>query len=301
MEEAEEKDYPSIWDWPELKEFEKRHWLHRVKFDQGATGHVRRKPTTLCTSMEEIRQLHGLKDTDEPREEIKEGLQERLAQSSSWAAWSPGLVAAVKVSIEMFLGGRPSCRRFTLDEWRAHVRQGHVPYRKDCRACIEEMGQDRPHRRRKSSEAGETAYALSMDVIGPYKPGWDFARSATAKYALVTTIPVPISDIKEDLPGYLQDLEEEEGEKDALEELLDDEEIEATEAEKAEEEVARGAADARRVHEEPRGEVENDEEKAERKEEAEKPMKMQLLTMLEPLESRQSGEIVKALERVWAN
>ncbi len=37
------------------------------------------------------------------------------------------------------------------------------------------------------------------------------------------------------------------------------------------------------------------------KTEAEKPMRMQLITMLEPLEGRQSGGVVRALERVWSS
>ena len=226
LDETEERDYPSVWNWPELKKFEEDYGLYRVKFDQGATGHVRRKPTTLCTSLEEMRQLDGLRATGAPKEEMKKELGERLAQSSSWAAWSDGLVAAVKLAIRNFLEETPSCRRFTMEEWRQHVRQGHTPYRRDCRACVEEMGQDRPHRRRKSSEAGESAYALSMDVIGPFKEGWDYARSSTAKYALVATIPVPVSDVEkatEEKGGLLQDLEEEEEECRVLEELLEEE------------------------------------------------------------------------------
>jgi len=69
-----------------------------------------------------------------------------------------------------------------------------------------------------------------------------------------------------------------------LEELLEEEE-----------EPLQGVPDAEKEEEE------KEEEKKERKEEAESPMKMQLVTMLETLESRQSGEIVKALDRVWAN
>ena len=71
IEEAEEKDFLSVWDWPELKEFEKKYNLHRVKFDQGATGHVRRKPTTLCTSLEEMKELDGLKAKGGPKESSK--------------------------------------------------------------------------------------------------------------------------------------------------------------------------------------------------------------------------------------
>ena len=168
---TEEQDFPSVWNWPEVEKFEKKHNLHRVRFDQGATGHVRRKPTTLCTSLEEMKELDGLKAKGEPKEELKEELSERLVQTASWAAWSPGLVAAVKMAFRNFMKGGPKCKRFTVDEWRQHVRQNHVPFRRDCRVCIEEMGQDLPHRRRKASEAGESAYVLAVDVIGPFIQG----------------------------------------------------------------------------------------------------------------------------------
>ena len=285
---AEEQDFPSVWNWPEVEKFEKKHNLHRVRFDQGATGHVRRKPTTLCTSLEEMKELDGLKAKGEPKEELKEELSERLVQTASWAAWSPGLVAAVKMAFRNFMKGGPKCKRFTVDEWRQHVRQNHVPFRRDCRVCIEEMGQDLPHRRRKASEAGESAYVLAVDVIGPFKEGWDYGRKETAKYAMVATVPVPISDTVEDPgleqggEGVLQELPEEEHgpERDVLDEPLEEEEIADLQEDDQKEDIGK---------------------KEYQKLEAERPMKMQLITMVEPMASRQSTDIIRALERVWSN
>ena len=64
------------------------------------------------------------------------------------AAWSPGLTAAVKLVLLDFLMENPRQKKFSALEWQQHVQQGHIPYRRDCRLCVQEMGQDRPHRRR---------------------------------------------------------------------------------------------------------------------------------------------------------
>ncbi|CAJ1385828.1 unnamed protein product [Effrenium voratum] len=48
---------PSIWDWPEVTALEEVLGLIRVKFDQGAMGHIKRKPTMLLTSIKDLRQL----------------------------------------------------------------------------------------------------------------------------------------------------------------------------------------------------------------------------------------------------
>ena len=48
-----------------------------------------------------------------------------------------------------------------------HIERGHVPYRKDCRACVEGAGGTRPHRRVKHPEAA----TLSADIVRRFKPG----------------------------------------------------------------------------------------------------------------------------------
>ena len=87
------------------------------------------------------------------------------------------------------------CPKLTMDEWRQHVKQNHAPYRRDCRLCVEEMGQGLPHRRRVKQGGGEVTYSLSADVVGPFKQGWDYGRGRDAKYAILATIPVPLSEV----------------------------------------------------------------------------------------------------------
>lgn len=200
MDGGEAEEIPSIWNWPEIEDFEEKHDLVRVKFDQGATGHVQRKPTTLSTNLDGMEELHGLQAKAGHGERLRRDLGERLQQTAAWSTWSMGLVAAVKATLSSLIkdGDGPmsyGCRKLTMEEWRQHVRQNHVPYRRDCRLCVEEMGQSLPHRRRVSQGGGEVAYSLSVDVVGPFKQGWDYGRGREAKYAILATIPVPLSEV----------------------------------------------------------------------------------------------------------
>ena len=128
-------------------------------------------------------------------EPLEEDLQRRMRQTSSWASWSPGLVSAVKVAIREFVnkGGQLKKLKMSLEDWRRHVAQNHIPYRRDCRLCIERMGQDCAHRRRKPG--GEMVYNLSVDLIGPFCQGWDYGRKQEAKYGMVAMITVPKDDV----------------------------------------------------------------------------------------------------------
>lgn len=113
--------------------------------------------------------------------------------------WSPGLVEAIKVAIKDFALASTSqtdskinqLKRMSMAEWRQHVRQNHVPFRRDCRLCVEEMGQDVPHRRR-PHKGGESVYVLSVDIAGPFFKGMDYATGHEARYALLATVPVPV-------------------------------------------------------------------------------------------------------------
>ena len=106
------------------------------------------------------------------------------------AAWSPGLTAAVKLVLLDFLMENPRQKKFSALEWQQHVQQGHIPYRRDCRLCVQEMGQDRPHRRR--HPGGEAVYIMAVDIAGPFQEGWDYGRASAAKYALIAIVPVPV-------------------------------------------------------------------------------------------------------------
>lgn len=163
------------------------------------------------------------------------------------------------------------CRKLTMEEWRQHVKQNHTPYRRDCRLCVEDMGQGLPHI--------ELAYSLSADVVGPFKQGWDYGRGRDAKYAILATIPVPLSEV--DLK------EEEKEEEDPLKNFEDEKELEVEGLE---------------TYDEEEDEEKNKEEEA-RKEEtkevmdaATRPIKIQNVT----LPNRQDNEVAKALDKLRA-
>ena len=92
---------PSVWEWEEIREFARRHQLNVVKFDQGRTGHSRRKPTTLMTSLCALNELDGLSGGG--HESLQPDLPDRLRQTATWAEWSPGLVQVIKLALRGFL------------------------------------------------------------------------------------------------------------------------------------------------------------------------------------------------------
>jgi hypothetical protein len=95
--------------------------------------------------------------------------------SREWAAWAPGLVAALKEALKIYLYQRDQClahrlSKMDVEEWKRHIRAHHMPYRWDCRRCMELAGVDSPHRR---SHADSSAHVLSIDLVGPYPIGRD--------------------------------------------------------------------------------------------------------------------------------
>ena len=62
------------------------------------------------------------------------------------------------------------------------IARGHVPFRKDCKACVKGAGKTRSHRRAKHPEAA----VLSADVAGPFKKGMNKEKfMLVAAYTLV--------------------------------------------------------------------------------------------------------------------
>ena len=276
MNETGPEEYPSIWEWEEVRKFAKGFNMDFIGFEQGAMGHQRKKPTMLMSDLRDLRQLEGMKASGQVQEEMEKDLQRRMAQTGTWAEWAPGLVAAMMRAVKDFVVGSVDLRKFSLEDWKQHVRQNHIPYRKDCRLCLEEMGQDLPHRRRKY-EKGESAYVLSVDVAGPFTTGWDFGRSREARYALLATIPIPVSK------------ELEEGEK---KELTTDS-VEMTEFDEFQESEAelKAISTIERF---------NNEESEKQAKLAGEPINVQNVTLMEPLASRQAGDVVRALDKLWA-
>eukprot|EP00435_Cladocopium_sp_Y103_P074561 s444_g49.t1 len=197
LSDTQEQEYPSVWEWPEVIDFAQRHNLHKVKLEQGACGHQRVKPTTLLTDLSVLKELDGMK-ANGPNEELKLDLGARMKQTSTWSAWAPALVKAIQTAIMQFQDAAPQVKKFSIVQWQQHVRQNHVPSRRDCRLCIEEMGQDLPHRRRRGL-GGESVYVVAVDVAGPFAKGDGLGAGQKARYALVATAPIPLGIAKKDL------------------------------------------------------------------------------------------------------
>ena len=58
----------------------------------------------------------------------------------------------------------PRLCRFDAGEWRLHLQRDHLPYRKDCRVCVE-RSTGKPHRK----VSHPAAYTLSVDTAGPFR------------------------------------------------------------------------------------------------------------------------------------
>ena len=178
--------------------------LRLVTFDQGRLGHQRKKPTTVLTNLPAFEELHGLQGEGCDDSPLPTKLADRIRTSRSWAAWAPGLVAAIKESLRRLLGvleeeGRNgdahNMSKMDLAAWHRHIKQGHIPFRADCRICGEAMGCDKPHKRLGGSA---TKFTMSADLCGPFPAGRDLGTGVTCKYALISTVAVPIVS---ELPG----------------------------------------------------------------------------------------------------
>ena len=105
-----------------------------------------------------------------------------------------------KVSLEDIESGEPGAKNpkplsADAERWRQHLLNGHVPYRRDCKQCVEGAGLGPYHRRIKYPRS----FALSVDLFGPV-PAAEAGRDEGCitgknllRYALVGAFRVPRS------------------------------------------------------------------------------------------------------------
>ena len=158
------------------------------------------------TNMAQLRELDGI-EASAAGEEIQEDFQERLKQTALWSSWAAGLVESLKMVIPRFLreqNQQPMLQKLDLEGWKNHLLSQHVPYRRDCRICLETMGSAELHRRKKGQES---AFVISADICEPFKQGTDLgvSKRRKVKHALIATIPVP----KWPAPGEQQEVDSE--------------------------------------------------------------------------------------------
>ena len=86
-----------------------------------------------------------------------------------------------------------------VSKWRQHLANGHVPYRRDCKQCVEGAGLAVFHKRIKYPKS----YALSVDLFGPVplaEAGRDegcVTGKSVLRYGLVGAFRVPRSALRE--------------------------------------------------------------------------------------------------------
>ena len=216
-EDVDEHQYFSMWRTQEWKSFQEAYNAKLISFDQGPFGHPKRKPTTLALiNMNEMMQLQdvrgrGAEPEVAPLPELS--VKERCAMSKTWAAWAPGLKAAVAEAISRWIRreappregpedptgvvyaeddvrpvGVAAIGNVALQQWKQHYMQDHMPARRDCSHCVRSQGRSRAHRRVCHPES----FTLSLDMSGRMTGGKD-QTPGTNKYFLVGVYTYPVN------------------------------------------------------------------------------------------------------------
>lgn len=310
------KDFPSFWDWDEVKQFRVRHDMDLISFDQGCIGHPQRKPTSCLGNLEGMKILAEKRVEGKMGSPLKEDLTERFKQTASWSAWAVGLKEIIKSSLlylanEKGLGDAKLQKALDREGWRRHILQGHRPFRRDCRACILDMANGPPHRRR--THGGSSAWSMGIDVV-QFTKTKDKVSGADAKYAVIATALVPVFEMEHEdpLPEGTPDVADNEDWGEGLEEEdfplgLEERVLGAEETETKQEprslEMVEDVSDPktsnllppkdklRDTGEEFAGEPQIDPAVVG----CMKPLKLKHVTMVEPVASRQAAQVLNAL------
>ena len=331
-------EIPSIWAWPEIRDmlqasggevhvngdtpeaassgdlaFDRSvsgQW-YLAQFDQGALGHSIRKPSAVLTNSWRLFQdLHEVRGpgVNSAVEYGARPLDERITASGYWSKWAPGLCGMVGRAISGWISqsktereneecdGNVALRVLTRreQEFRKHCEEGHMVFRRDCRACLQ--GQMRSHVHRRQKHHGSNMFCLSMDLVGPWKPGKDHLLGQTATRFLLASLTIPKpEDESNETPdagngdqGVREGREGGEGEEEiSLEELEGGEHAdEDLESDPSPEEL-----DRRRRRDEERWLREA--------EKLQDPVATHDLIFCEPLTSKKSSEVLRAIQRIW--
>ena len=288
-------EIPSFWQFPELQDLQRQPGFNLISFDQGTMGHRRCKPTSLLCNVPQLQELNGMRMNGRTKDPLPEALEDTIKESESWAKWAPGLVQAIIQAVGSMLDvvtAHASCKRLDTEGFKKHIQNHHVPFRRDCRQCMEAMGQSEPHRRSKLD--GAALYCLSLDLAGPFPLGRDegFNKRTKAKYILVGTVAIPKFDregqVKELLPGEDRDA-------DGKDDLAVSGEIKGLDLDENLPE-----------EEEPIDEVSEEDVKklnerwVEKAKELSATVGLQQVTLLEVLETRHTKDVVPAVGRLYA-
>ena len=119
-----------------------------------------------------------------------------------------------------FDGERLKMAKLSAEEaWKLHLRNDHVPYRRDCLECVMARGTGKRHVKVKN----KSAYALSMDVMGPFRIKGEDAYGKGYRFAMIFTYTFPkLEGTKEEVKIVEGDKDEESDLDAQIEELFAD-------------------------------------------------------------------------------
>ena len=258
----------SVWRTEFMKELIKETNLIKYQFEQGALGHLFRRPTCCLSNLG--LGIQGLKD--------QRAYVAADNKDADQSVWPHGFRITLADAIHEWRNGespivvKKAMTKKELEEWKAHVERGHWPYRRDCSVCLTGSGTGRPARR----VVHRDAYVMSLDIAGPFaEKGKDEVRGKKYRFVLAATYLYPkMRDVPEDAPIPNEEeaeefLREEEEEPEAPE-LPEDPECDAQE-----EEWEKKVADLR------------------------KPMELQMLRFCIPLERHTGKEILECIQDLY--
>ena len=156
--------------------------LATYSFDMKALGKAMSRYTTIGTNLS-LKHLDGLYKSP-----VGDDESPVRAPPSVWSAdFSECVAIAVRAQRTA-----PRMLKMSAEQWREHVRRGHLPYRSDCVTCVTAGATGRRHTRLEHP----TCFVMSADVSGPIKvPGVDAdgrgAFPKPHKYIFVAKVRIP--------------------------------------------------------------------------------------------------------------
>ena len=198
------RGYMAIWRTLEWRQFAEAFKVKMVHLDQGPLGHSRKKPTSLAVVLPELEELDEIRGPPKVASDTGDrsamSLQERCAESKTWACWAPGLKLAIAVALQRWLvqlgesslqSAKPVLRPLSavaLESWRQHFLNDHMPSRRDCKHCVQSQARGKPHCRVEHPES----YTLSIDLSGRMAAGYNQSKRR-CKYMMVGCYTFPVT------------------------------------------------------------------------------------------------------------
>ena len=129
-------------------------------------------------------------------------LESLTSSTTSGGAWTDGYIKCMEKAVVSWNGISPvgnsvlcymmpgesfvRIGRMTPKEWQLHVQRDHLPFRRDCRHCVQ-AASGRPHRR----ITHRSAYVLSADVAGPFRSRGKSTDTNQHRFMLVCAYQFP--------------------------------------------------------------------------------------------------------------